>query len=186
MKTLSFFVIVALIVGLPVSGMAQSGNINFFVGSKTLDDDWEPVDEHLEIGGLFDYRPPNWPVSLAVDVLYSFGDEEQFGIKVENSMLELDVGAKLIFENPSMINPFVAGGIAFVRAEAEGDFWDAFDLEDDTTGTGIWLSGGAYVTINNNLNLGLNARWTEVESDWHNIDVELGGTRIGAFAGFHW
>lgn len=188
MRRRVWILIIGLLLCTPLSAMAQgSGNLNVFIGSKTLnEDDWEPVDEQLEIGGMFDYRPPNWPISLAVDLLYSFGDDEQFGIELENRFLELDVGFKFIMENPSTINPFIAGGVAFVEAEAEGDFWDVFDLQDDTSGTGLWLSGGAYVTMNNNLNLGLNIRWSDVEADWHSFDIDLGGSRIGGFIGVHW
>ncbi len=188
MRRIALMMMIGVLVLIPLSAMAQgSGNLNVFIGSKTLDeDDWEPVDEQLEIGGMFDYRPPNWPLSLAVDLLYSFGEEEAFGTELENRFYELDVGAKLILENPSIISPFIAGGIAFVEAEAEGDFWDTFDFKDEASGTGLWLSGGAYLTLNRNLNLGLNIRWSDVEADWEHHDIDLGGARIGGFIGLHW
>ena len=52
-----------------------TGNVNFFLGQKTLDeDDWAPLDKQGEFGVLVDFKQQNWPVSIAIDFLGSADD----------------------------------------------------------------------------------------------------------------
>ena len=52
-----------------------SGNINFFLGQKLLDnDDWGDLDQQDTFGVLVDFKPNHWPVSIALDFLGSYAE----------------------------------------------------------------------------------------------------------------
>jgi hypothetical protein len=190
MKKLSLAIVclACVVVCIPAPVACQgTGNVNAFLGMKVLDeDDWEPVEEHVEIGILFDARPINWPISIAGGLLYSEGEETEMDIKLEGNTLEFDVGVKKIFENASIVRPFLAGGAAFIQAETEGSVFGIFDFGDDTDAIGLWVSGGAYLTLSEHFNLGLDIRWSKAEADWYREDIELGGFHAGLLLGYHW
>ncbi len=186
-----FVLISAVIVAcchMPGLALAQwTGNANVLFGTRTLDDDdWKPLEEQTEFGVILDFRQTNWPVSLTVECSTANSDKSRFGILLENRTLEFDIGVKKIFENSSQFNPFIAGGLAMVNVRPSGDFWGLFDIEDDKTDFGGWISGGAFLTLSNHFNIGLQAKYTMVNTNWYGRDRELGGPHIGGFAGYHW
>ena len=68
------------IVVFPSSSWAETtGNVNFVLGLKALDeDDWAPVEDQGEFGALISWGKEGWPVHIAIDVLGTFGTEEDF------------------------------------------------------------------------------------------------------------
>lgn len=180
--------ILMLVCSLPLIGLAQwTGNANILFGVRTLnEDDWNPLEEQTEFGAMVDFRPVQWPINLTVECSLASSEKSRFGILLEGETLELDVGVKKIFENSSQFNPFLAGGLAIVNVQASGNFWGFFDIEDDKTEIGGWVSGGAFVTLSEHLNIGLQAKYTLVNTDWYGRDRELGGPHLGGFVGYHW
>lgn len=83
-----------------------TGNVNFFLGIKTLDDDdWEPIEEQGEVGVSVDFRQQRWPINLVVEYLHSFSDKEEavlcdsigcFDIKAEGETSEVNIGFRKI------------------------------------------------------------------------------------------
>lgn len=162
----------------------MTGNINGFLGQKTLDsDDWGQLDQQLEIGAMFDMRGTNWPVSIAADLLGSSDDATINGVDVTGTTVELNIGARMVFDlTGSQLHPYVGGGLALISAEKE----NAAGVSDDDTGTGYWVGGGAYWRFANNINLGMDVRYSNADVDVFNTTIEAGGTHVGLLAGYHW
>lgn len=163
-----------------------TGNVNFFLGQKSLDsDDWWPVEDHAAFAVLVDFKQSSWPVSIALDFLGSYEESTEFGIKFEGTTSEFDVGVRKIWETPSSsIRPYIGGGLAFINAEFKGT--TLFTVSDDDNGVGIWLNGGIYWTLGQHFNLGIDLRYSKAEVTIFDIDGEAGGTSAGLILGYHW
>jgi len=174
---------------------AWSGNVNGFLGAKILDDDdWAPVDEHGEIGVLIDFKQKSWPISIAIDLLFSSDEEDvsfavlnfgTFNANLEGNTTEFNLGVRKIWDNLSKVRPFIGGGIAFINAEVKGTAL-GISVSDDDTGVGVWFDGGVYFTLTEHFNIGADVRWSKAEVTLFNIDGEAGGWHVGALIGFHW
>jgi hypothetical protein len=173
-----------------------TGNINVFLGSKTLDDDdWDPIDKQDEFGIKVDFRQRSWPVSIAIEYSYSSDEDDMliwdpfFGyvdLDIEGNTSELCFGVRKIWDHFPMVRPFIGGGIAFISAEFElsalGD-----SVSDDDTAFGIWIGGGVYWTISEHFNIGLDLKWSEAqEVTLFGVDGEAGGSHFGLLVGYHW
>lgn len=164
--------------------LALTGNANGFLGQKTLDsDDWGPLDQQLEGGVLFDIRDNHWPISFAADLLVSSDTADTPSGEITGVTLELDVGVRKVFDiSGNALHPYVGGGLALISADIE----NAAGFSDDDSGTGYWVSGGAYWTFTNNINAGLDVRYSNADVDVFNTTIEAGGTHVGVMVGYHW
>lgn len=174
---------------------AWTGNINLFFGAKFLEkDNWEPVDKHIEGGVLIDFRQKRWPISIAIDFLYS-GDEEDIEIlelgvgtsyvKVKSRTMEFDLGVRKIWGSLKHFRPFVGGGLAIINGNLKSETFGESVSEDDT-GFGIWVDGGIYISLSGHFNLGIDGRWSKAEAYLFDEMTRIGGWHIGALVGFHW
>jgi hypothetical protein len=174
---------------------AWTGNVNGFVGAKILDqDDWAPVDEQGEIGALIDFKQKSWPISIAIDLLSSYDEEDvslavlnfgTFDANLEGNTTEFNFGVRKIWDNFSFVRPFIGGGIAFINAEVKGTALGV-SVSDDDTGVGVWFDGGVYFNLTEHFNLGWDVRWSKAEVTLFNIDGEAGGWHLGMLIGYHW
>jgi len=172
-----------------------SGNVNFFLGLKLLDeDDWKPVDEPLEGGILLDFKQNRWPVSIAVDILHADTDKNisvavsdfgSFSLNMESKTTELNVGIRKIWDTLEYVRPFIGGGVAIIKAEVGGTALGVSVSENDTA-VGGWIDAGIYLTLAEHFNIGLDARWSKAEVDLFGVTGEAGGWHIGGLVGFHW
>jgi hypothetical protein len=174
------------------SALCVTGNISGYFGFRALDkDDWEPVDDHLQFGAVGDITPTGWPVAIAVDLLISVGVEEDEYVDgsladIIGSVTELDVGVRKIFNTESNFSPYIGGGLAFATATREIDYVFSPSVDDDDSGVGIWVGGGFYALLGNHFNVGLDLRFSSVEVELFNEDVNAGGFQLGALVGYHW
>lgn len=167
---------------------AWTGNVNFLLGSKSLEEsDWAPVEEQGEFGVMLDFKEQSWPVSIAIDMLGS-GDEETIsGFKFEGTTSEFDLGARKIFEiENSNIRPFIGGGLALISAEAKLSYSGIPIGSASDSGAGLWLNGGVYWSINDQFNLGVQLRTSTAEVTFNGYDIQAGGGHAGVMLGFHW
>ena len=78
-----------------------TGQVNFFVGQKSLDDDdWMPVEDQPEFGAVMSFGQVDWPVHIAVDVLGSATEEDIFlggNVTVTGMTFEIDAGVRKIW-----------------------------------------------------------------------------------------
>jgi hypothetical protein len=163
-----------------------SGNVNFLLGAKSLDStDWDPVDDHAAFGVMVDFKQQDWPISIALDFLGSYGEETVGIVKFEGSTSEFNAGVRKIWEvSGSSIRPFLGGGIAFVYGEFKGTNVVSVSLDDN--GTGIWLDGGIYWTLGQSFNLGFDLRYSSADITLAGIEGDAGGTYAGLLLGYHW
>lgn len=155
MRKVTIFVIACFLFSIPNLAICNesTGNINFFLGAKQLDeDDWEPVDEHDEVGILLDFRKKSWPVSLAIGYLSSSDEQTEalyypgigiYDTDFKGETTELSFGIQKIWDGSPSLRPYIGGGIALISAEFEGTIW-GISVSDDDTATGFWIGGGIY------------------------------------------
>ncbi len=60
-----------------------------------------------------------------------------------------------------------------------------FILADTDNTVGIWISGGCYITIYNNVNIGFNVRYSRATTFLNDKKIRAGGLNYGVLAGFH-
>jgi hypothetical protein len=158
-----------------------TGNANFILGSKVLDeDDWEPYEDQGEFGIDIDFRKQNWPVSIVVASYGSYEEKTVSGNTVEASTSELRAGARKVWKPMPKMRPYLGGGIALVRAELDGQ------EEDEDSGLGAWCGGGVYWTLGSSFNLGFNLGYSYGEVTLFGDDMDAGGSHAGLLLGYHW
>ena len=189
-----------------------SGNINLFGGLKSLNKgDWsdELVDVSLqnEYGIKIDFKQKDWPVSIAIDYLFSSKDDSGSGsgfdpslgnfsasedVKGETS--ELNLGVRKILDLPSPIRPFIGGGISFVSAKQKIDVSGtssvigSFSISDSDTdnAVGFWVDGGVYATLAEHFNIGAEVAYSAATVTLFDESTKAGGFHYGLLAGYHW
>lgn len=177
-----------------VSAQEWTGNINAFLGQKTLNDKdfWEPAEEQGEFGIEFDFRQRNWPISIAIDLMVASGEGDFFDPfngtidTFKSRTSEFNIGVRKVWEGISPVRPFIGGGVSFMHAEAEEVVPGVGSFTDTDDGTGLWLGGGVYFTLGYNFNLGLELKYSTADVTLENVDTNAGGTHFGLLVGYHW
>ena len=170
---------------------AWTGNANFFIGGKFLPSiDWSPTENQLCFGGRFDFRPSSWPINFAFDVYYSSDDDRIFfsgpaPLHSKATTTELCFGVRKVMDTVPFFHPYFGGGFAYINAEAELS-GQGSRVSDSDWSPGFWFSGGANWILVDHINLGLDVGYSYARVDLFNVDVQGGGFRVGAMAGFHW
>jgi len=163
-----------------------TGNVSGYLGVKSLDgDDWQELDSHTSIGVTTDFKQSSWPISIAFDLIatgdvHESGALEDIGYTVENH-----IGVRKIFKTSSSFMPYIGGGVAIVHTGIENKGPSKNVKEDDST-VGSWVGAGTYLQINQNINLGLDIRYSKAEATLFNTNREVGGLHAGVTAGYHW
>jgi opacity protein-like surface antigen len=176
-----------------VSAQEWTGNVNAFLGGKTLDkSDWEPAEKQGEIGVEIDFRPKDWPINIAIDLLGASGEgdfvDPVFGTidTFKSRTSEVNIGIRKIWEGLALVRPFIGGGLSFMHAEAEVDIPGVGSDTESDSGAGIWLGGGVYFTLGEHFNLGLEVKYSKADVTIAGVDTDAGGTHFGLLAGYHW
>lgn len=186
--------IMLLVIGLLIPTVSQAGawtgNINAFMGIKTLDsDDWDDnywqLSEQTEGGILFDIMQANWPVCAVIESMYGISTDEYDDFELNATTTEVFLGAGKTWAPNSTIRPFVRAGLNYATAELEGEYENQTETVDGS-GIGYAISGGVYWTLSQHFNLGLSARYSKATVEINDIDVEAGGTHSGLILGYHW
>lgn len=159
----------------PRPGRTMISNVTV-IGMQRNVDDADPSDEQPGGGVEFDtYRPggPGWEIGISTS-----SDEENVGIgDFEATVSEIYGGTRRTWgAKRSGFHPYVAGGLSFIRAEAD---LSGFGSEDDTT-FGLYGRGGAYWTIGEHFNIGADFKavvGTDLDfgdADYVQLGVSLG------------
>jgi hypothetical protein len=182
------------------SAMAE-GTIALFLGQKSLDDaryahdvdtppargdGWSPVEDQAEIGINLSAGRAQWPVLMAVDLMYSEGDDtdDTNGKKREAWTVELGFGVRKFWSVwGDNFRPFVSGGLVTIKhyqsASAGG-----VQRDDDNLGTGWWVDGGFLWPVHKKLSLGLDLRYSSTPGEIRGVDVNPGGSHVGFLLGW--
>jgi opacity protein-like surface antigen len=187
-----------------------AGDANLFLGRLDSSEDLfdaAGVDGQSEWGVTvsLDF---DWPVMLAVDLLSSSDDstrtvvtayELQYRTDVDRT--ELDVGVRKLFLAERRLEPYVGGGLAWMRLDVRQvamgslgpmtEFTDTI-LDDDDSSFGFWLNAGLLYRIGSHLNIGVDVRYSDAEVELRPVDstsdlrLDSGGTSYGLLLGYHW
>jgi hypothetical protein len=174
----------------PASAQYWTGNLNLTLGSKMLESDWGPVDEHSAFGFSADFRRPHWPINIALGFLASQGEETLYNFdlaqiaKLEATTLELRGGVRKIWEPTPTMRPFLGGGLAVIWAELERSRFGASESDDDL-GLGLWINGGVYWTLARRFNLGFELGYSTADVTLLRRDIDAGGWNGGVLLGYN-
>jgi opacity protein-like surface antigen len=198
--------VLSVLVLCPVQAALAGGEINLFVGEKSLDLDLEateevlePLEEQDEYGLLFSYTGGGWPISLAVDLLQAEDDVSvtvagmggSLSSTLDVEVSEINIGVRKFFGKK--VQGYVGGGVAVANVDLKltsslttGPLSSTQAGEEDDRTFGAWINAGVKFRIGRVLNLGIDGRYTEAEAEIDDADLDIGGTHVGAFLGFRW
>jgi len=191
-------VIAAAVIASPQATASFDGNVNFFLGQKSLDsDDWQPIEDQLEFGAVMSFGADDWPVRIAADVLTSVEEKDVNGfggnVTLTGVTFEVDGGVRKIWKSGKNKNvlPYLGGGIGVIGGALELDNgFTKIDADDATLG--FWADTGVFFRLGSNFNIGVDVRYSTAKVDFDfgagNIarDINVGGLHYGMLLGFGW
>lgn len=157
-----------------------AGHVNFFLGTKYLEDDWAPLDQHGAFGAEMSWGSTDWPVFIASDVFVSADVEEGTFLDTVAVTTELDLGVRKIWEL-GRTYPFVGGGMGIMTGYLDNDITD-----DRDAAAGPWINGGVFWRLGPRFNIGLSARWSSGDVRLFGQELDAGGFQFGLLLGFGW
>lgn len=171
------------------TGESQNGgSFNFFIGSKSLDDIWDPVENQMDIGLKFDFKKKDWPVSVAFDILSSYDTklDTSYSPAVEftGNTLEKNFGLRFGSQVSPSLNVFTGGGVSFINATFKGTE-SGVTISDSGSAVGNWFEVGLCLTADN-LNVGIDVIKSSGDVSMYGISGDAGGLHFGLLFGFRW
>jgi hypothetical protein len=197
-------VVGALVFLLCASTAMAGGGVNVWFGQKDVEDA-EDADEQDQIGLMFDFGG-DWPISIAVDILqsdedasysytYSYPGPGGVGVyidieaDIEVTITELQLGVRKSF-GEKVTRPYIGGGLAIADAEVELELsapvLGSASFDESETGVGLWANVGVGFRIGRRFNAGIDVRYSTVEVEFEDEDIDVGGLAYGAVLGFRW
>jgi opacity protein-like surface antigen len=196
------------------------GEVNLFLGEKKLSDDnlddlEDETDfslsDQFEWGIASSFGNVDWPVMIAVDLLMADSDDSytyegfyDYTYSVEIETTELAVGVRKFWAVNDKFEPYVGGGLAYVKAEACLEFTSdaapfkqySDSLSFDENDIGYWINGGGMWRFNDKFHLGIDVRYSDAKVDFDDVDLEkqpegsgefeAGGFHYGILFGYRW
>jgi opacity protein-like surface antigen len=170
----------------------MKGGVHVWLGQKWMDSDWEPVDQPTQYGIGANFGGVDWPVMIAVDVLmgsddecydYDYGYGYVYSYDLEVDGTELDVGVRKFWDSNGKFQPYVGGGLAYIKQDikATATYPEVFGISRqitesisiDDSGTGFWLNAGVNWVITPRLYLGLDLRYSDADVEYSFEDIEV-------------
>lgn len=177
-----------------VANADATGNVNFFIGQKYLNGDWEDdsigadFSTQREFGVLMSFGQTTWPIDMAIDFLTSSADDNISGVKLEGETMELDFGVRKHW-GKAKTRPFIGGGLGWVKGELTGSA-SGISVSADDSSYGAWIDGGVFWRFGERFNLGLEGRYSmakiEPKLGGTTFDMEAGGFHLGLLIGIGW
>jgi hypothetical protein len=184
MKKIICVMIIGLFLGAPSLAYCESnkpwtGNARLLLGGKYYDkDDWTGRSSQYQLGGLFDFGMKEWPVNLALDILYSSGKINA----VKAGVFEESIGVRKYFGDDPKLQTYLGGGGTLARAILDSALRNP---GDDETGYGIWLNLGFSYLLTDRVTIGGDLRYSTAKvSIFNTTDVRAGGMHAGFTLGW--
>lgn len=186
---------VVLVLGILASGIVQAngwtGNINGYIGSKSLDGDWGKFDSQNEFGIITDFGHQSWPFLIAIDLFVSASDnhnekKSNGDYHVDAATSEVMIGIRRYFDLNYRLSPYVGGGITSGYGYREIKQSDGTYKDEDDDGYGPWVGTGVVWRPWTHFNVGFDVRYSDFDVDLFGKNLEAGGLHAGLNAGFHW
>lgn len=172
-------------------GSAGEPRVNavFFVGLKTLEGAWQPVENQLEYGFVSAFGRSDWPVDVAVDFLASSdGGCSYFCLSSpsEGSTREIDLGVRKTWTTGKVL-PYLGAGAGILHAKFTVDNGSIFAWSS-ATGVGFWAGAGLLIRPREHFEFGLDVRYSSAGVDldfgYGSRRVDAGGIHYGLVMGF--
>jgi hypothetical protein len=162
-------------------------SVHFLLGQKRLDsEDWSGGDDPTEIGLAGSFGGRNWPVHIAVDLLFAAEEVEFAGVVVglDQWTFEVDVGVRKTFGR-GRGRVFVGGGPAIVTGSRELLAVGGLVLGDEDTAVGLWANSGMLWRLGKGFDIGIEGRISRARIDLE-PEVEAGGEHVALILGRGW
>lgn len=183
-------------VSAPVFG---AGDILFIYANRSVDGDFEPVEDQRAFGVNIFLKRDTWPISLVFG--FSRSDENEFvnisipmvGTipgEVEGEISEFSLGVVKVWDGAEHARPFVGGGLTLLEAEFDlsgtGMLVTVSAVDDDRT-VAPYVHGGVFWRLWDALEIGVEARFvTNAEVDLLGSKMDADYVQLGAIAGWGW
>ncbi|MEW6026187.1 MAG: hypothetical protein AB1599_02685 [Planctomycetota bacterium] len=167
-----------------------SGGVKFFFGSKSLDDIWDPVEGHTEIGLKFDFKGRDWPFSIAFDILSSYDTKANYYyngylMDITGNTLEKNIGIRVETQPSDNINVFTGAGVSFINGTFKSSDLFGNSASDADSGVGSWFEIGAAMK-SDNMEFGINIIESSADITLFGVSGDAGGLHFGMFFGMRW
>lgn len=173
-----------------------ASHVNFVIGDRNLDDDFEPLDGQEAAGISMFVEKEGWPFSIVLGLYRSDSDRESgtkfdslFGggaNSVVSEFTEVSVGVAKIWNDVPRTYPFIGIGVTVLEATLDGKV-PGFNVFEDERVVGPYLNGGIFWRVGPVLNLGLELRAvqaTEVKLLGETFRTDY--VQFGWIAGWGW
>jgi len=160
---------------------AGKGDVNFIIGTKSLDKgDWDPVDNQGAFGAEVTWGGARWPISFATDLVGSSNGSDLLGVRFDGETMELAFGLRKIWE-AGVARPYLGGGVTRIGARKKQGA-----NEETDTALGGWVGGGIFWRLGSRFNIGVAGRVSRGKVTLFNKDIEAGGATVGGILGWGW
>ena len=127
-------------------------NLSLLGIGRTVDDA-EPVDEHLGLGLEFDVYDVRGVLGWEVGGSWTTEETSEGGVELDSRIVEIYSGARKTWGSRDL-RPYAGAGVSYV----EGKFDDPVEGSQKDNSWGMYGHGGAYWTVGEHLNLGVDLR----------------------------
>jgi opacity protein-like surface antigen len=192
---------IALIVGFlaasTVSAEDMTGNVQFLIGQRYLQDDfWKPLDSPSDFGLEIDFAPSSSPVHVALGVLVA-GESgtatlatPYFGKttgSIDSRFFEFSAGFLWHPVKRAIVRPYLGAGALTLTAANDSD-WGVFSSNSHSDQSfGFYGNAGVFFKVGDSFNIGLDGRIVR------GTKVTLGGIegdadyeQVSMLLGFSW
>jgi hypothetical protein len=165
-------------------------NFNLLLGSRRLDDNWEPVDESNALGFRFDHAFRDWPVHLVWGLHLASEDGEDMGPPfnvsgdVELNLAEFSIGVMKVWDRAARFRPYVSAGASLIQADLETELYD-----DNDESLGLFVEVGVFWQLARGFNIGLDTRHlllTDLEIGPGPAEVDVNSFQVSVLLGWGW
>jgi len=138
---------------------ASERHVTVLLGQRMLDqDDWDPVEDQLAGGLEVDGSNPRTGHGYEVGLTYSQDDDSEGPVDFDGNTFDVYGGYRYTFHpEESSIHPYLSGGLAVIRAEAEVDTPGGNSSDDDYT-PGVYVRAGIGFDLSEKTRLGVDYR----------------------------
>lgn len=161
--------------------------LTLHVGGRALDDDWEPVEDQVSLGLVYDMHVPDQTIGFEVGLSASTDDQDDVvpGVDAEATFGEFYGGVRGTFHlGESPIRPYVALGASVLRVDGSLDDGGSEVSSDDTT-FGLYGRVGAYFALGRDWRVGLDFRHLfGDDADLEGFDVDTSFSELTLGFGF--
>lgn len=191
LTSLSIVLLVALTVVAhsPARAGSWDVDINFLLGAKYLNNDWDFPEADFSTMGTFgvntSWAPKEWPVRIAADVLGNAQVRENVagsGGDLTAGTSEFAFGVRKIWKTKAT-RPYLGGGLNVTYASIEAEF-GGLKAKTDGNAVGAWVNGGVFWRLGKRFNIGFDLRYSVGEPELAGEKIQAGGLNTCLILGF--